>query len=133
MKPSISDVLKALQDSWSLESTEEPENWTQFNPSRGQCGISALIINDYFGGKLVLWKVFLGEDRVGFHYSNELPDGTLFDSTGDQFWESEELKEPSSFERPDKLPKNGADRYLNLSNLVRSKLESDRVGAEVST
>ena len=133
MKPSISDVLKALQDSWSLESTEEQENWTQSNPSRGQCGISALIINDYFGGKLVLWKVFLGEDQVGFHYSNELPDGTLFDSTGDQFWESEELKEPSSFERPDKLPKNGADRYLNLSNLVRSKLESYRVGAEVST
>ena len=133
MKPSISDVLKALQDSWSLESTEEQENWTQSNPSRGQCGISALIINDYFGGKLVLWKVFLGEDQVGFHYSNELPDGTLFDSTGDQFWESEELKEPSSFERPDKLPKNRADRYLNLSNLVRSKLESYRVGAEVST
>ncbi|MFS1427299.1 hypothetical protein LMH73_009075, partial [Vibrio splendidus] len=96
-------------------------------------GISALIINDYFGGKLVLWKVFLGEDQVGFHYSNELPDGTLFDSTGDQFWESEELKEPSSFERPDKLPKNGADRYLNLSSLVRSKLESYRVEAEVST
>ncbi|EAP95914.1 YunG family protein [Vibrio splendidus] len=133
MKPSIRDVLKALQDSWSLESTEEPENWTQSNPSRGQCGISALIINDYFGGKLVLWKVFLREDQVGFHYSNELPDGTLFDSTGDQFWESEKLKEPSSFERPDKLPKNGADRYLNLSNLVRSKLESYRVGAEVST
>lgn len=133
MKPRISDVLKALQDSWSLESTEEPENWTQSNPSHGQCGISALIINDYFGGKLVLWKVFLGEDQVGFHYSNELPDGTLFDSTGDQFWESEELKEPSSFERPDKLPKNGANRYLNLSNLVRSKLESYRVGAEVST
>ena len=133
MKPSFDDVLKALRDSWSLESTEEPENWTPSNPSRGQCGISSLIINDYFGGKLVLWKVFVGEEQVGFHYSNELPDGTPIDSTGNQFWETEVLKEPSSFDRPDKLPKNGADRYLNLSDLVRSKLESYRVKAAVST
>lgn len=133
MKPSIDDVLKALQESWSLESTEEPENWTPSNPSRGQCGISSLIINDYFGGKLVLWKVFLRGEQVGFHYSNELPNGIPFDSTGDQFWESEELKDPSSFERPEKPPKNGADRYLNLSNLVRSKLENYRAEAEVVT
>lgn len=133
MNPSIDEVLKALQDSWSLETTEEPENWTPSNPSRGQCGVSSLIINDYFGGKLVLWKVFVGEEHVGFHYSNELPDGTPFDSTADQFWESEELKEPSSFERPNKPPKNGADRYLNLSNLVRSKLEKNQVEAAAST
>lgn len=123
MKPSLADVLKALQDSWSIESTEEPENWTPFNPSRGQCGISSLIINDYFGGKLVLWKVFIGEEQVGFHYSNELPDGTSFDSTGDQFWESEVLKEPSVFVRPNRPPKNGADRYEALAKLVRNKLE----------
>ncbi|WP_428239511.1 YunG family protein [Gynuella sp.] len=133
MKPSPDDVLKALQDSWSLESTEEPENWTPSNPSRGQCGISSLIINDYFGGKLVLWKVFVGEDQVGFHYSNELPDGTPFDSTGDQFWESEELKEPSAFVRPDKSPKNGAERYKALAKLVRKKLESYSFGAEITT
>ena len=133
MNPSLDDVVKALQESWSFESTEEPENWTLANPSRGQCGISSLIINDYFGGKLVLWKVFIGEEQVGFHYSNELPDGAPFDSTGDQFWESEELREPSSFVRPDKPPKNGADRYLNLLKLVRSKLEGYQVEARVST
>ncbi|MDL5028251.1 hypothetical protein QR676_13510 [Vibrio sp. TMPB1044] len=72
-------------------------------------------------------------EQVGFHYSNELRNGTPFDSTGDQFWESEELKDPSSFERPEKPPKNGADRYLNLSNLVRSKLENYRAEAEVVT
>lgn len=133
MKPSLDYVLKALQDSWSIESTEEPEDWSPSNPSRGQCGISSLIINDYFGGKLVLWKVFVGEEQIGFHYSNELPDGTAFDATGDQFWESEILREPFSFERPNKPPKNGADRYLKLSDLVRSKLECYRVEAVTST
>ncbi|WP_132704309.1 YunG family protein [Reinekea marinisedimentorum] len=132
MNPSLDEVLKALRDSWSLESTEEPENWTPSNPSRGQCGVSSLIINDYFGGKLVLWKVYVGEEQVGFHYSNELPDGTPIDSTAEQFWENEELKEPSSFERPNRPPKNGADRYLILSSLVRSKLESNRVKAETA-
>lgn len=132
-KLSIDDVMKALLESWSLESTEEPENWEPSNPSRGQCGISSLIINDYFGGKLVLWKVFVGEEQVGFHYSNELSDGTQFDATGDQFWENEELREPSSFERPDKPPKNGADRYINLAKLVRSKLESSLVEVTAST
>ncbi|MEZ9473792.1 hypothetical protein AB4172_01485 [Vibrio splendidus] len=133
MNPNLDEVLKALQDSWSIESTDEPENWTQSNPSRGQCGMSSLIINDYFGGKLVLWKVFVGQEQVGVHYSNELPDGTPFDSTGDQFWDIEELQEPSSFERPNRPPKNGADRYLKLSDLVRSKLENNRVEEAVST
>ena len=133
LKPSIDVVMKALRESWSLESTEEPENWNLSNPSRGQCGISSLIINDYFGGKLVLWKVFVGEEQDGFHYSNELPDGTQFDATGDQFWENEELREPSVFERPDKAPKNGADRYANLAQLVRSKLESFKVEVAAST
>ena len=92
MNPSLSEVLQALQDSWSIDSTDDPENWNPSNPSRGQCGMSSLIINDYFGGKLVLWKVFVGEEQAGVHYSNELPDGTPFDSTGDQFWDTEELK-----------------------------------------
>lgn len=133
MNPSLDDVAKALKESWSLGTTEEPENWAPANPSRGQCGISSLIINDYFGGKLVLWKVFVGEEQIGFHYSNELPDGTQFDSTGEQFWESEELREPLSFVRPGSLPKNGADRYLNLSKLVPSKLDGYRVRAATST
>ena len=133
MNPSLSEVLQALQDSWSIDSTDEPENWNPSNPSRGQCGMSSLIINDYFGGKLVLWKVFVGEEQDGVHYSNELPDGTPFDSTGDQFWDTEELKEPLSFERPSELPKNGADRFLRLSDLVRSKLECKQEEKSIST
>jgi hypothetical protein len=121
-KPSLDDVVKALSESWSMETTEEPENWTPENPSRGQCGISSLIINDYFGGRLVLWKVFVGDEQVGFHYSNELPDGTRFDVTADQFWATEELQSPEVFSRPDKPPKNGADRYEALSTMVRDKL-----------
>ncbi|ROS05107.1 hypothetical protein EDC56_0632 [Sinobacterium caligoides] len=67
---------------------------------------------------------------MGVHYSNELPDGTPFYATGDQFFEREELREPSVFTRPSKSPKNGADRYAQLSELVRCKLESYLVEAK---
>ena len=132
MKPSLEEIKKVLQDSWSLESTEEPENWKPSNPSRGQCGISSLIINDYFGGKLVLWKVFIGDKQTGFHYSNELPDGSKIDVTSDQFWTNEEVKDPESFDRPNKPPKNGVDRYLALSKLVKEKLASTSVEEAVT-
>ncbi|EAR10665.1 YunG family protein [Reinekea blandensis] len=118
----VHDVLEALKQSWSSATTEEPENWTPDNLSRGQCGISSLIIHDYFAGRLVLWKVFVGDQQVGFHYSNELPDGTAFDATGDQFWPEEVLREPTVLERPCRLPKVGADRYLILSKRVRDVL-----------
>ena len=122
--PSLPQVLQALRESWSLTSSEEPENWTPSNPSRGQCGTSSLIVNDYFGGKLVLWRVFVEDEQVGFHYSNELPDGTRLDATGDQFWENESLRDPDVFARPNKPPKNGADRYKALAELVKIKLEN---------
>ena len=122
--PSLPEVLQALRESWSLASSEEPENWTPSNPSRGQCGISSLIVNDYFGGNLVLWKVFVEDEQVGFHYSNELPDRTRIDATGDQFWENESLRDPDVFARPNKPPKNGADRYIALAELVKTKLEN---------
>ncbi|WP_211227189.1 YunG family protein [Saccharospirillum impatiens] len=126
VEPSLEELEIALRKSWSLESTEEPENWTLSNPSRGQCGISSLIVNDYFGGKLVLWKVFIGNKQIGFHYSNELPDGTKVDVTSDQFWTNEELRDPKPFDRPNIPPKNGADRYLALAILVKEKLENFR-------
>ncbi len=124
IKPSLEAVLQALRESWSLETSEEPENWTASNPSRGQCGVSSLIVHDYFGGSLVLWQVFIDEVQVGFHYSNELPNGMRIDATGDQFWQSEVLKAPCTLTRPSKYPKNGADRYLILSKRVASKLQS---------
>lgn len=126
MPPEFEQLLLALRESWSMATTEEPENWTPENPSRGQCGISSLIVNDYLGGKLVLWKVFVDDRHVGFHYSNELPDGTAVDVTADQFWDTEELREPSAFDRPDKPPKNGADRYAVLAGSVEAHLRASK-------
>lgn len=50
------------------------------NVSKGQCAVTALLIQDLFGGKLIR-----GECGKVSHYWNELPDGTEVDLTRRQF------------------------------------------------
>lgn len=74
-------ISKALAKSWCQETAtfaDVTKKWSKDNPSYGQCLVSAAIINDLFGGKLVF-------DRVNHHYWNELPDGTWQDFTRVQF------------------------------------------------
>ena len=113
----------ALRKSWGLDTTEEPEAWSTDNPSRGQCGATALVVNDLLGGKILLSEVFVENSRVGYHYSNLLEDREHFDPTGDQFDATETVHPPKIVERPSRLPKYGADRYLALLSRVEKFLE----------
>lgn len=61
-------MLTAVRASWSAETTDE---WHPDDPARHQCGVSALVIQDYLGGRVVM-NVF-GSRTVWF---NELADGT---------------------------------------------------------
>ena len=54
------------------------------NPSRGQCGSTALIIHDLLGDELLIAEVIRSEgSRQGVHYWNRLPDGTEVGLTRD--------------------------------------------------
>lgn len=53
----MNDFLKfinLLKKSWSAETSYSPGEWTSINPARGQCVISSLILQDCFGGNIVL-------------------------------------------------------------------------------
>lgn len=69
-----------LQKSWSKETCypNNKKNWTDKNPAIGQCAITALIVQDYFGGELLYCKHHN-------HYWNRLPDGKEIDLTRSQF------------------------------------------------
>lgn len=41
-----------LQAAWTRGTSFDPERWTPENPSWGQCAVTALVINDLFGGEL---------------------------------------------------------------------------------
>jgi hypothetical protein len=80
-KSEFAKITKALEKSWGEETAtfaDVKKKWSKDNPPRGQCLVTAVIINDLFGGKLVY-------DRIHHHLWNELPDGTWQDFTRKQF------------------------------------------------
>jgi len=72
--------FKGIEDSllkcWSRETSSK---WTVENPSCGQCGVTALVINDLFGGRILRTRI---DDQ--WHYYNWI-DGQRFDFTRNQF------------------------------------------------
>jgi hypothetical protein len=47
-------LLNALFKSWSLESSSK---WSEDTPAKGQCGVTALVVNDIFGGEILKTKL----------------------------------------------------------------------------
>lgn len=69
-------VKSLLKKCWSRESSSL---WTVENPARGQCGVTALVIQDCFGGE-ILKTLVDGKN----HFYNKI-DGLKYDFTADQF------------------------------------------------
>ncbi len=76
-----------LRGAWGRDTCDPHDlpDWTPENPARGQCGVTALIVQELLGGDLVLGEVLVGGGRVGYHYWNRLPGGRDIDFTADQF------------------------------------------------
>ncbi|HYM61134.1 MAG TPA: hypothetical protein VEZ11_09605 [Thermoanaerobaculia bacterium] len=99
------DQLKSLlRDSWSGRTSSL---WSERNPSRGQCGVTALVINDHFGGEIL-------KTRVGqsWHFYNRIGGRTL-DLTSDQFLDPIEYLDLVS-SREEALADHTEDQYREL-------------------
>ncbi|HDR7515291.1 hypothetical protein AB1I92_05585 [Bacillus mobilis] len=72
-------IYEVLIKSWSIETSSK---WTSENPAKGQCGVTALVVQDICGGKIKKTKV--GEE---WHFYNCI-DRQRFDFTETQFNES---------------------------------------------
>lgn len=69
---------------WSAETTASPADWTEENPSWGQCAVTALVVQDILGGEIVWAEAELADGRKISHYKN-LVDGREIDFTNQQF------------------------------------------------
>lgn len=80
-------LLPILQRSWGPDTCDPSDlaDWHPGNPSRGQCGATALVVREILGGDLVLGRVLAGGRPAGHHYWNRLADGSEVDLTRDQF------------------------------------------------
>src|ERR1022692_1406729 len=50
----LSDIERAVRRSWGADTCppEDRLRWTPDNPARGQCGVTAMVVNDLMGGEL---------------------------------------------------------------------------------
>ncbi len=72
-------IYEALLSSWSLQSSSK---WREENPAKGQCGVTALVVNDLVGAEIRKTKL-----NEGWHYYNFI-DGERYDFTASQFSEA---------------------------------------------
>ncbi len=73
-----------MRKSWSKETSYCPDEWNEENPAVGQCAVSALVANDYFGGKIIWSEVLLSDGQKISHYFNLIA-GQEVDLTRSQF------------------------------------------------
>ncbi len=85
---SLREVEEAFRSAWCRETCDESDldDWSPLNPSRGQCGVTALTLHDLFGGDLLLAEVHYPDGSMqGYHWWNRFSGGLELDLTREQF------------------------------------------------
>ncbi|CAH0344029.1 hypothetical protein [Bacillus sp. CECT 9360] len=110
----IEQLLPILQRAWSLYSSSK---WTQNNPAKGQCGVTALIINDIFGGEIF-------KTPEGWHFYNKI-NQNYHDLTASQFsTQIQYLNVPSN--RVEAFNDTNEKQYGYLKEKIYRYLKEDR-------
>jgi hypothetical protein len=73
---SLVDFYQRLRRSWSVETGR---HWRHDNPASGQCGVTALVVHDRFGGEILKTDV-----NGAWHFYNRIDDRRV-DFTMSQF------------------------------------------------
>ena len=76
-KTNHSALEEAIKRSWTKETSSDPENWSEGNPAWGQCAVTALVVNDYLGGRVVWAEALLPDGRKISHYFNSVTEKEL--------------------------------------------------------
>lgn len=80
----VQNFKKQLHEIAAKDTSSDPDNWHEANPTWGHCAVAALLVQDLFGGTLLNAKV----NGVS-HYWNKLESGTEVDVTFEQFLNEE--------------------------------------------
>lgn len=120
----IYELKEFLIDSWTKETCSPglKDEWSEDNPSLGQCAITALIVNDFFGGKIMRCMA-----SSGSHYYN-LIDDELIDLTVEQFLGEIPLYAEGQERTREYLLGNEdtRNRYLLLNKNLKESIEQEK-------
>src|SRR3954468_204190 len=89
---SLDALEAAIRAAWSAASCDPVDlpDWSPANPARGQCGVTALVVQDLLGGELLIADVHRADGtRQGVHYWNRFAGGVEVDLTREQFTQGE--------------------------------------------
>jgi len=125
MLQSLTEVERAIRVSWSADTCDPVDlPWSPANAAKGQCGVTALVVQDLLGGELLMAEVLHADgSRQGVHYWNRLHGGAELDLTREQFARGEVVGEPETVVRPvDTSTGRLARQYRTLADAVSARL-----------
>lgn len=79
------ELEQLLKQAWTRETSSDPARWTPENPAWGQCAVTALVVHDYLGGRLLWASARLPDGQEISHYFNETTQNEIIDVTRHQF------------------------------------------------
>jgi hypothetical protein len=119
----LEETQVAIRGAWGRDTSDDPQDWSELNPARGQCAVTALLVRELLGGKILVANVLRDGRRVERHAWNRLPSGLTLDLTREQFVNGERFGEPS-LEEP-LLTSRNPERLATLRARVRARLGLD--------
>ena len=121
----LQQVDHALRISWAADTCSPDDldraGWSPENPAWGQCDITALLVNDLFGGDLMVGEVFSAAgERQGYHWWNRLISGVEIDLTREQFKDGQTITDARIVKRPQ--PRRRRSQYELLRSRVAAHI-----------
>ncbi|MFB8276951.1 YunG family protein [Nocardia colli] len=125
---------EALHVVWSADTGAAPD-WTASNRSKGQCAVTACVVQDYFGGDILHTTATLPNGDHVSHYFNVV-DGDVVDLTREQFPTGTSFSEPAP--KAKGLPStrdyclsydSTRQRYDLLRSRVAAYLQGQQIGS----
>lgn len=118
----LSELLRSVRVSWTQATSVSPEKWSPKVPSTGQCAVTALVLQDFLGGRIMRCDI----EGDGSHYWIVMDEGQEIDITADQFGGREVRLGSATIPREKLLDSpNTTSRYRILLKEVRQNLRKN--------
>lgn len=123
----LAGLEAAIRSSWGPDTSDDPQDWSDENPARGQCAVTAMVVRELLGGEILIAPV-LPRAGIGHehHAWNRLPSGLEVDLTREQFTDGEDLGPPEV--REPRVAIRGVDRYRLFAERVEALLGAHQAG-----
>jgi hypothetical protein len=118
----LAEIEAAIRAAWGRDTSDDPDEWSEENPSRGQCAVTSLLVRELLGGDIVVANVVRDGRRVERHAWNRLASGVALDLTREQFRAGEQFTEPA-VEEP-LITHRTPERFETLAARVRLALSA---------